>query len=451
VIGAGVAGCALAAALRRGGWAGWIGLWEAGRGPGGRAATRRSRRDSALAIDHGAPLFNITTAPPPALLAPLRAGGWIEPWSGLCVDLDGEGRLHQPSRDPLLAGELWRGCGGMDRIAHGLLELAERHGPVERHWGHRVRRLARRPGGGWRLFDNDGEELAEVDWLVLSSSLLAHPRVKTLLGWPEVPLEEVAGAAGDDALKAAVAAIGAIRWEARSNLLLRIPAPYAQPWQELPFRILACDRDAQERWGLSRLAIQPQPDGPCAVVAHSSAAWASDALGVYGSESARAREAGALLDKMAEAEGIRLLMNSLQELVAPWIPGPICSEALSAGEGRLMRWGAAFPRGAGLEKERGLCPDSEIGFCGDFLAGSGWGRVEGALRSAEALAERLLAIPASASERGRGSAEADLGEDALAGEQFGGEADDEAEHGQAAIPGFGEGNETEAGFGSSHG
>jgi hypothetical protein len=48
------------------------------------------------------------------------------------------------------------------------------------------------------------------------------------------------------------------------------------------------------------------------------------------------------------------------------------------------------------------------------------------------------------------SAEADLGEDPLAGEQFGAEADDEAEHGETAVPGFGEGDEAEAGGGVGH-
>ena len=45
------------------------------------------------------------------------------------------------------------------------------------------------------------------------------------------------------------------------------------------------------------------------------------------------------------------------------------------------------------------------------------------------------------------SAEADLGQDALAGQQFGAEADDETEHGQAAIPGLSEVDETETGLG----
>ena len=43
-----------------------------------------------------------------------------------------------------------------------------------------------------------------------------------------------------------------------------------------------------------------------------------------------------------------------------------------------------------------------------------------------------------------GSAEADLGQDALAGQQLSAEADDEAHHGQTAVPSFSEVDEAEA-------
>jgi predicted NAD/FAD-dependent oxidoreductase len=379
------------ASLRRRGWSGPIGLWEAGRGPGGRAASRRSRNDEALVIDHGAPLFNIATAPAPALLAPLRAGGWIEPWGGIAADLGGEGQLLRPSGDPLLAGELWHGCGGMDRMAHGLLELAEACGPVERHWGHRVRQLERRPGGGWALLNEDGEELAEVDWLVLSGSLLAHPRASALLGWPQVPLRQVAATAGDPQLQRAVAAIGASGTEGRSNLLLVVPASRAQPWRELPFQLLACDREAQARWDLRRLSVQPLTDGRCAVVAHSSAALTAQYPQVFGTGSAIARELGASPDRAAEAELIDRLAEAVGGVVSRWLGEAEATAGLAVAQRQLMRWGAAFPLPPGLPAELQLCPASRIGFCGDFVEGLGFGRVEGALHSAEALAARLAA------------------------------------------------------------
>jgi predicted NAD/FAD-dependent oxidoreductase len=62
---------------------------------------------------------------------------------------------------------------------------------------------------------------------------------------------------------------------------------------------------------------------------------------------------------------------------------------------QLMRWGAAYPRGPGLPSALSLCPASRIGFCGDYLAGPGFGRVQGAWSSAESLAERLVAAAAA--------------------------------------------------------
>jgi predicted NAD/FAD-dependent oxidoreductase len=373
VIGAGIAGCAVTARLRQLGWQGWIGVWEAGRGPGGRASTRRSRHDDGLAIDHGAPLFNISGAQAPHLLAALRSSGWVEPWIGTSADHGGMDQLRRPSRDPLLDGQLWHGCGGMDRIAHGLLELAETIGPVERHWGHRVRRLARSTGGGWRLFNDDGEVLAEVDWLVLSSSLLAHPRCRTLLGWETVPLHEAAENTADPLLIRAAAALGAMDWQARYNLMLVIPAVLSGPWRALTFRLLSCAEGS-----LQRLSVQPLVDGRCAVVSHS--------LGPPPAEGGISQE--------EERSLIDSLGVDLATVLAPWISDDLCREALQRGSSRLMRWGAAFPEPPGLNPALSLCPASRIGFCGDYVAGPGFGRVEGALCSAEALAASLMAATA---------------------------------------------------------
>ena len=48
------------------------------------------------------------------------------------------------------------------------------------------------------------------------------------------------------------------------------------------------------------------------------------------------------------------------------------------------------------------------------------------------------------------SAEADLGQDALASQELGTQTDDEAEHGQTTIPGLSEIDKTEAGIRVSH-
>ena len=396
IVGAGVAGCALAAQLRRQGWSGSINLLEIGRGPGGRAATRRSRRDPALAINHGAPLFNISSSPPPALLAPLQQGDWIQPFTGVIQALDGEGRLIEAhgAGEGFHAGALWQGAGGMEQLSRGLLALAaEAAGGTLLRSGTLVRQLEPLPGGeGWRLRGEGDALLLECRWLMLSGTLLAHPRCQAVFGWPEVPLQAAAETLGDAQLLEAAGRLAGIDSTASSNLLLSLPAELAAAWLALPWRLLQLSPAAQERYGLRRVSLQPLADGRCAVVAESSPAFAAAHRHVYGSRSSAAQLLGAAADPAQETATLEALQRALEQVV-----GLSCTGA--DAHAQLMRWGAAFPLAAasgaataGLPADLQLCPASRIGFCGDAIAGFGFGRVEGALRSAEALAARLLPL-----------------------------------------------------------
>ena len=391
VIGAGVAGCALAARMRHLGWRGPISLWESGRGPGGRASTRRSRHDARVRLDHGAPLLSISTSVAPALLAPLLDGGWIEHWSGAFAQLDAEGQRITGATDPLTQGDLYRGRGGMDQLCRGLLELAG--SDVELHSQCLVRDLAPTAHGGWELLDQQQQRLGAADWLVLSGTLLVHPRCRTLLGWLEPPLQPLARTLGDPQLKRAAAVIAAIDSSPRCALLLLIPPAAAEAWRRLPFRLLSFEAAAERRWGLSRLSIQPLEDGRCAVVAHSTADVATLHAGVIGSRSSVARLPGITSSSQREQALIDTLASALSAVMEPWI-APL---VLEGADPQLMRWGAAFPEGSGLASELMLCPQSRIGFCGDFISGPGFGRIEGALLSGEELAEQLLAAMGPAS------------------------------------------------------
>ena len=75
-------------------------------------------------------------------------------------------------------------------------------------------------------------------WLMLSGTLLAHPRCRTVFGWPELPLQQAAERCGDPALTEAAASLARIESAASSNLLLVLPAALAAPWLSLPWRLL---------------------------------------------------------------------------------------------------------------------------------------------------------------------------------------------------------------------
>jgi hypothetical protein len=395
VVGAGVAACALAAHLRRLGWSGSLTLVEAGRGIGGRAASRRSRRHPGARLDHGAPRFGLAPDHPPALLEPLLAGGRLTSLAAAAPDerlLDEQHRLLTQPGPFSEDGVPHRGTAGMEDLALGLLELAEQARqaagpaagapPLQRVHGRRVQQLL---GGGsepWRLLDSDGIALAQGHWLVLSGTLLAHPRCLPLLGIQELPLDAANRRLRDPRLTHALDAVAALDHDPRLALLFWVGAQQARPWQALPFRHLSLSPSARERWGLERITVQPQPEGAepglIGVVAHASpGALRCPATG-------RATGASA-----TDQETITAFSAALLEVLAPWINAADLPEPQ---ERELMRWGGAFPLPPGLEPEAMVCPDSHLALCGDAIAGPGFGRVSGAWHSGEWLAQRLLPL-----------------------------------------------------------
>ena len=110
------------------------------------------------------------------------------------------------------------------------------------------------------------------------------------------------------------------------------------------------------------MVFQPQADGRLGVVLHG--------LGKA--------------DQLPQDQQQRLL-QVWQELEPVLVGEQSLAEVLG-----LMRWGASQPTAGALPSELRWCVQSEVGFCGDWLTGPGYGSGEGALRSGFELAERLL-------------------------------------------------------------
>jgi hypothetical protein len=334
--------------------------------------------------------MNICSSSAPELLGPLLAQGYLQPWKGSLAMLQGESSLQLNRSDAFSSGNLYRASNGMDSLAAGLLKLALVEGApaVRSHFSTLVRHLVFQPGRGWQLLNQQGELIGEAQWLVLSGTLLAHPRTRLIFGWPEVPLKQAVQELGDLQLEHALTTLAGIRSEARSSLLAVLDTESARPWLALPFELLSFDASAQQRWGLERVSIQRLKDGRCAVVAHSSDTFAADHLDVYGSRSAVAQMLGLPADSGREETVIAALGSALDQCLAPWLQG---WRGFITEDCQLMRWGAAFPVAPGMPTQLMLCKQSQLGFCGDYIAGEGFGRIEGALRSGEALATELLA------------------------------------------------------------
>ena len=152
VIGAGVAGLAAARVLKDKGYS--VDVFDKGRGPGGRLATRRV---DGFAFDHGAQFFTVEDARLQASVKLWQEQLLVARWSGRFGLLEAGKFVEQPSPK-----ERWVSIPSMSGLARQLAS------DLEVNLSVRIKD-AKRDGAGWRLTDEGGGNRGLYDWLVVST------------------------------------------------------------------------------------------------------------------------------------------------------------------------------------------------------------------------------------------------------------------------------------------
>ena len=153
IVGAGLAGCACAAALRHEGFE--VDVYEKSRGAGGRAATRRVD-DGRLQFDHGAQYFTVRDERLRRHVDNWLEEGVVGVWDADIARLE-DGQIEQKTDGPTR----YVGTPKMSAVAGHLAE------EIDPHYETRVGGL-RREQRRWVLVEEDGEELGSCDALVLT-------------------------------------------------------------------------------------------------------------------------------------------------------------------------------------------------------------------------------------------------------------------------------------------
>lgn len=155
VVGGGVAGLACARGLVRAGAAPTV--FDKGRGPGGRLATRRIDSPMGpLSFDHGAQFFTARGARFAAEIARLTATGAVQPWAGPVLRTRGR-QAATPARDDVVHV----GAPGMNGLVKALAA------GLDVQFGVRVDAL-RRDAGRWLLAVEGGQAAGPFDAVVVA-------------------------------------------------------------------------------------------------------------------------------------------------------------------------------------------------------------------------------------------------------------------------------------------
>jgi len=258
VVGAGVAGLACARTLADHGIP--VRVFDKARGPGGRAATRRSEHGR---FDHGAQYFTARDPHFARYVRSWQADGLVAPWLGRIV------RLR--------AGEALASPGDAERfVAVPRMSALARHlaADLDLTCGVRVAAVAG-DGPAWRLAAEDGEELGAFD-----GAVVATPAAQAAPLLAVAP--ELAAAAGQAELAPCLAAMAA----------------FAAP---IPADFDAAFVDGSPLAWISREASRPGREPGERWVLHASPKWSTRHL-----EEPPERFAAALIEALREAVGAPL-------------------------------------------------------------------------------------------------------------------------------------------------
>ena len=330
IVGAGLAGLALARELTRSG--GHVTVLDKARGVSGRSSTRRIERDADPArLDHGARFF---TARTPRTLELVQQGldaGWLAEWTrrvpswkaGQIGDEQGGHPRYVPPAGMNVLGR---------ELAQGLSVVQEAQ----------VTRLEQLPGG-WRATCADGRSFS-AQRLVLN---LPAPQILPLLEGTQTDTAPLQAVQFDPCW--AVGALLARDLEGADWPALRVQEHPALEW-------------------LAREHTKRRPGHPPALMLHARADWTRAHL-----QDDR--------DSVTE-----LLLSAAREVV-----GPFDVAQIGVAQSFAHRWLYATPTRR-FPDPYGWLPEVGLGWCGDWCTPDPHGpRVEAALLSGWQLADALLA------------------------------------------------------------
>ena len=316
VIGGGVAGSAFVYGLREqiSAKSVSISLFEMGRAAGGRTAVRTTRERPELRINHGAPAFAAHSKTFSELCEGLVAKEVLhrqtEPFGILHTD----GSFNQEECTPTRYVPI----NGSGQFCEALLRGGDLSASslATASFGTMVNKFER-IGDSWSLFAKGGAPLGEFDWIVITSTAIAHPRWTSTFGG-DPPLVAAASTLDDRALSASLGALAPLRSKPVMACLLAYEGDAAAAWASLPFAKAVLEPESGEKASvLSRIVVQRLSSQLTAVVLHSTHAFAEGSAHVYGAKSTAARLAGAASDAEVERRVLEQMMSDAEARLAP--------------------------------------------------------------------------------------------------------------------------------------
>ena len=232
IIGGDVSGCASARRLAQLAPTAQITLYEIGRGPGGRALTRKTRSLPGVCINHGAPYCDIRTDLGKSLLSSLAD---TAPFTGVRGCLEESTAKFSPYKKEEEDATMYiTGANGeMSQISSSLLSDMP---SINTKYKTMIRGLAKTADGVWEMRDKSDTLIGSADWLIVAGSGVAHPRwTKSFGGVP--PLIEAESNSPDPQSRQALDEVAKQQTSPVMTVFFSFTGQVAREWLSLDFNV----------------------------------------------------------------------------------------------------------------------------------------------------------------------------------------------------------------------
>ncbi len=360
VLGAGISACTFASFLNKRFSDASILLIEHGRRLGGRATTRKSRKNNKLEFNHGLPSISLSkhfSHDIDLVISPLIKSKKLIDISNDILTINEFGEMNLLSTNY----KTYRSIPYMINFCEELIKQSTNKKKINFLFQTLIKSI-RRVNNLWEISLNK-ESFIKSRNLILSSSLIAHPRCLEILQINSLPLRDAFILGEDHLVDCVLRETRKQRYISRkiyifhvSNLL--VTQKFNQPYLQIGF-----SKVIRENFNFERIIFQGQSDGSIIITLHC-----------YSISN--------LIDINTE--------NIINTLISIFVRYQNLLDLFS--QARLidqMDWRASQPLNYLLPKELQWSSVSNIGFCGDWFDLSSHGALETAMKSSIRLANLI--------------------------------------------------------------
>ena len=360
VIGAGISACTFASLLNKRFSDASILLVEHGRRIGGRATTRKSRKNKILEYDHGLPSINFSEHISEDILE-------------LVLPLINSKKLVDISKEILLMNEFgllsnaftndktYRCLPFMKNFCEEIINQCISPKKIDFLFDTLIKSIKLR-NDLWEVKGNNGS-FFKCKNLILSSSLIAHPRCLELLKINSIPLSDALTLGKDKIIDAVLKETRKLIYIKRKIYILYVSNLAVVKNFNFKYLQICFSIQIREKLNFERIVFQRQSDGSMIIVLHCY-----------------------YINNLIDSN----IDNVIASLISLFINYQVFIDLfLQARLIDKMDWRASQPLNHRLSKELQWSSSSKIGFCGDWFNLNCRGGLESAINSSIRLAKLI--------------------------------------------------------------